>query len=404
MTEKHAVVFGAGKIARGFIAHLLALSGYEIVFVEKSAELILLLRQRGRYKVHVMGAPEKSICIGSFAVISSEDESRVAREVAEASVIFVSIGGPNLPQIAPLLAKGILLAATEGRTAPLNIILCENYFQPGAWLRRMVREQLNPKAKDWFQRQVGIVETMVLRSSVEPTGEMKAEDPLSVKVQDMWEMPADQEAFVGPVPPIHGLVPREKFHAALTRKLYTYNAINAVFAYHGYLKGYKLLSDAANDHDLIQEAEACSHEAGEALCKRFGFDPEEQEQFAKSAIAKYQKREIVDPIERNARDPIRKLNRNDRLVGPACLALEEGIQPAALSRAIAAALLYDSPADPAAKKIQTLIQTTGLAAALTEICGISEYGELMEMIRKAYDPLREQPRSAAEPQSEGMSF
>src|SRR5262249_16787486 len=155
----------------------------------------------------------------------------------------------------------------------------------------------------------------VLRSSIEPTEEMKAADPLSVKVQDMWEMPADKEAFVGAVPAIQGLAPKEKFQASLTRKLYTYNGINAVFAYLGHLKGYQLLSEAANDPELIQQAEASSRESSIALCKRYGFEPTEQKQFADSAIAKYQKREIVDPIERNARDPIRKLSRNDRLVG-----------------------------------------------------------------------------------------
>ena len=47
--NKNAVVFGAGKIARGFIAHLLTLSGYRITFVEKSDALVSHLRERGKY-------------------------------------------------------------------------------------------------------------------------------------------------------------------------------------------------------------------------------------------------------------------------------------------------------------------------------------------------------------------
>ena len=76
--QKQAVIFGAGKIARGFVAHLLALSDYKITFVEKSPELVGLLRQRGRYKVHIMGAPEKSINLEGFEVVSTDQ----AREVA----------------------------------------------------------------------------------------------------------------------------------------------------------------------------------------------------------------------------------------------------------------------------------------------------------------------------------
>lgn len=392
MIEKQAVIFGAGKIARAFIAHLLTISGFDITFVEKSPDLVALLRERERYKVHIMGAPEKSMVIQGFGALQSDDVLLVAEKVAVAAVVFVSIGGPNLPQIAPLLAAGIEAAAAAGRTEPLNIILCENFFQPGVWLRGMIAERLAPGANEWFKQHVGIVETMVLRSSIEPTEEMRAEDPLSLKAQDMWEMPADKEAFVGAIPPIQGLAPKEKFQASLTRKLFTYNAINAVFAYLGYLKGYELLSDAANDPDLIREAEDCSREAGEALCKRYGFDPVEQKQFAASATAKYQKREIVDPLERNARDPVRKLSRNDRLVGPACLALEEDLRPVALSRAIAAGLLYDNPQDPAAQKVQSLIQKEGLATALKGICGLNEQDELIEMITKAFEQLKKQER------------
>ncbi len=384
MLEKNAVIFGAGKIARAFIAHLLTLSGYRITFVEKSPELLALLRERRRYKVHILGAPEKSIVIEGFEALSTDQADAVAEKLSQATVVFISIGGPNLPQIAPLLVAGVRRAMAEGRKVPLNIILCENYFQPGVWLRRMVTEQLAAHESDWIANYVGFVETMVLRSSIEPTPEMRAEDPLSLKAQDMWEMPADKEAFVGPVPEIVGLVPKEKFQASLTRKLFTYNAINAVFAYLGYLKGYELLSDAANDLELIEVAQAAAREASESICKRFGFDPEDQREFAAAAIAKYQKREIVDPIERNARDPVRKLARNDRLVGPAALSLEEGGNPVALARAIAAGLRYDPAGDPAAQKVQTMIRDSGIDAALRDVCGIDPSGKLAEMVRKAY--------------------
>ena len=388
MSGKHAVIFGAGKIARAFISHLLTLSGYHITFVEKSPELVALLRERKQYKVHILGAPEKSIVIKDFEAFTTLQTDAVAEKLSQATVVFISIGGPNLPQIAPLLAAGIRWSVKEGRKDPLNIILCENFFQPGAWLRQLVSEQLAAREMDWLKQNVGFVETMVLRSSIEPTAEMKAEDPLSLKAQDMWEMPADKESFVGPIPEILGLAPKEKFQASLTRKLFTYNAINAVFCYLGYLKGYELLSDAAHDPELIKVAEAAAREASEAICRRFEFDPEDQRQFAAAAIAKYQKREIVDPIERNARDPIRKLARNDRLVGPAMLALEEGGNPVALARAIAAGLRYDPAGDPAALKIQTMIRDAGIDAALRDVCGIHPEGKLADLVKRAYAELK----------------
>jgi mannitol-1-phosphate 5-dehydrogenase len=267
---------------------------------------------------------------------------------------------------------------------PLNIILCENHFQPAKWLRTLLAQQLNDTEISWCNTHVGIVETMVLRSCVEPTPEMMKEDPLSLKVQDMWDMPADKDAFVGDVPKIHGLSPKENFEGRLVRKLFTYNAINALIAYAGHLKGYTLLSDAANDPELVRLARTASDEAGKALCETYGFDPEDQHQFAEAAIAKYQKREIVDPLERNARDPVRKLSRNDRLVGPACLAFKCGIPPVALSFAIAAAFHYDNVGDPAAERLQSMIQGVGIGETIHKVCGIDPESGLAHMIINDY--------------------
>jgi mannitol-1-phosphate 5-dehydrogenase len=380
--DREAVIFSAGKIARGFIAHLLTLSGYRITFVEKNPALVELLCQRGRYSVEIMGAPEKSITIENFKVLGTDEVAAIAEAVAHASVVFVSIGGPNLTQVAPLLAAGL-----EKRTSGVNIILGENYFQPAQWLRKLISEQLPEEKQEWFAREVGIVETMILRSTIEPSEEMKAKDPLSLKAQNMWEMPADKSAFSGEIPPIEGLSPKDNFQGGLIRKLFTYNCINAVIAYAGAWKGYTLLSDAANDKELADLAREAYRESSEALCQRYGFDREEQRQFAEAAIAKYQKKEIVDPIERNARDPIRKLSRNDRLVGPACLAMEYGTRPAGISRGIAAALLYDHAEDPASAALKALIREKGIRATIGEVCGIDRDGELADLIVKCYEEL-----------------
>lgn len=197
---------------------------------------------------------------------------------------------------APLLAAGL-----ELRPAGLNIILGENYFHPAKLLRQAIGQHLPVAKHQWFTSEVGIVETMILRSTIEPTDEMKASDPLSLKAQDMWEIPADKEAFVGKVPPVLGLSPRDNFQAGLIRKLFTYNCLNAMIAYIGHLQGYEFLSEAANDPEIAELARQAYRESCDALCERYGFDREEQKQFAEAAIAKYQRQEIQDPIERNAR-------------------------------------------------------------------------------------------------------
>ena len=384
-SDKTAVIIGAGKIARGFIAHLLTHSGFRLTFVDKSAQLAFLLKERECYHIHIMGSPSKDTVIDGFDVLHFADTTAIARRIAQADAVFVSIGGPNLPEIAPILVAAVRVAIQADRKDGLNILLCENYFQPARWLRSLITKSLTEIEVGWFSRHVGIVETMVMRSVIEPTTEMRIKDPLSLKAQDMWRLPADGAAFVGPPPAVFGLVPTDNFEGGLIRKLFTYNALNAMIAYLGFLKGYKLLSEAANDPELLKTALIANEESGEALCQKYGFLPEEQRQFGEAAIAKYQKQEIVDPIERNARDPLRKLGRNDRLVGPACLAIECGISPRALSIGIGAALHYYNEADPTAVRLQSMLRDQGPVDVIRTVCGLDANSELTPLVLEAYD-------------------
>lgn len=75
-------------------------------------------------------------------------------------------------------------------------------------------------------------------------------------------------------------------------------------------------------------------ESCQAQIEEFGFDKNEQEEWMNAAFAKFRDKNIPDPIERNAADPVRKLARSDRLIGPALLAVKHGIDPTGLIEAI----------------------------------------------------------------------
>ena len=52
---KKALIFGAGKIARGFIGQLLYLSDFEITFVDIYQPIVDKLNEKKQYHVHVLG-------------------------------------------------------------------------------------------------------------------------------------------------------------------------------------------------------------------------------------------------------------------------------------------------------------------------------------------------------------
>ena len=375
-----ALLIGAGKVGRGFLGHLAFRSGCALTFIDVNPQLVDLIRERRAYHLHLLTAPPRDETVSGINALAPNDPE-VEAAGREASVVFVSIGGPNLASAGSLLGR-VLRSRAE---APVNVIVGENWPKAAAELR----------AASGLPSSVGVAEATILRSCIEPTEAQRAADPLSVQVQDFWELPVDADALVQPLPNIVGLVPTTHFENALQRKVYTYNAINATIAYLGYHRGHALLADAANDPAILSHAKGVMGEVDEAICNAFGFDPDDQRQYAARALDKFRNPLIVDPIERQVRDPIRKLGRHDRLVGAAMLALDAGIAPSELALSIAAALRYRNSADPAAVRLAQLVDDLGPASALARIAGLEMDSHLVELVMRRYDDVNSLIREQA---------
>jgi len=105
---------------------------------------------------------------------------------------------------------------------------------------------------------------------------------------------------------------------------------------------------------------------------RHGFDPAEQQKHVDDLFGRYRNRGLGDTVARVARQPIRKLGRDGRLIGSALLALEYDIAPTRIIDGIVAALRYDEPTDQEAAKLQTMIAQRGIGAVVGEVCGLDQ--------------------------------
>src|SRR5690348_15968945 len=160
-SEQPVVIIGAGKIARGYVGHLAALAGRPLVLVDVSETVVRLLNERGQYTVHILGNPEKSMVVKNLTALQASDP-RVADAVANARVLFVSVGGPNVPAVAVTLAPGLRARRAAGG-AKLNIVCCENWRRPGELLRERLNEQLAGDDQAYLAASVGIADATVLR-------------------------------------------------------------------------------------------------------------------------------------------------------------------------------------------------------------------------------------------------
>lgn len=383
------VIFGAGKIARGFVGHLLYMSGIEFTFVEKVDSLVDLINERKEYLVNILGDESKNTVVKGAKALKFSQEEEIAEAIAQADCVFDAVGGKNLEGIVPFLIKGIERRA-EMNPKPINFVTCENWKLPADILRKGISEGINEAYRAFFEENVGITEAVIMRSAIESTPDMLAKDPLVVNVQDFWEFPFDASRLKAPMP--EGMIclkPIYEFTGFLERKFYTYNAANGTTSYVGALLGYKYIADAAYDERILKLLDGVYKETATALSKKHNFPFDEQWAFTRTSLRKLQDRNIVDYIERNARDPMRKLGKDDRLVGSARLCLEYGVKPENLAVAIACAMHYEEPTDEFAFRLKEIRETEGYDAILEKVCSVDPNGELGLLVKEKIALLKE---------------
>lgn len=390
---KEIVVFGAGKVGRGFLGQLFTESGYEVTFVDVDRELIEALNARGGYRLRLVdNEGTHELWISPVRAIDGRDVDRAAAALKEVELAATAVGARALPAIAPIIARAIAQRADQGIELPLNLITCENLKNADAVLRAAVRERLEPRYYPFLEERVGFVKAVI--------GRMMPPIPLKVRQQNpalmitepyRGDLLISREEFVGPVPEVSGLRVEPHLEAWVARKLYLHNAGHAMLAYLGYLKGLTYGYEALHDPDVRPLFDQALDESVRALVAEFGFQESKLRAYVVGLIPRLDNRALGDTILRLARDPLRKLGPEDRLAGPARLALSHGIVPQGLAWGIAGALLFDSPDDPHALQLQERIAAQGVEATLSSLCALdpTSHEPLISLVLARYKALKQ---------------
>ncbi len=373
------IIFGAGKTGRGFIGHLCSASDKDIVFVDKDEELIARLKQKQTYQINMLNKEKVNIEINPRHYFSIDDPSWMD-VFASAKICFTAVFGNNLEDLAGPIAKGIEYRIENGNDDPMNIITCENLSHSASVLRKHVVDRMHdPVSVQYLDAKVGFVESIILKTCLSDP-----DHPLNLIAQDFNDLPCDRDAFKGNIPEITGLKPMLDFQNQLIRKIYTYNCINALITYMGAARGYKYLFEASRDPEIYPIAVNAGLEASKALVAEFDFDPEEQEAWVRGALNKFSDAGIPDTIFRNGADPRRKLGREDRLIGPANLALKHHFIPHAIIRGILAALEYEDEAF----SMKSAVALMGIEWILQQYCNLDPGEPLFQIIKQYYQQSR----------------
>ncbi|KAM5538686.1 hypothetical protein V8D89_007715 [Ganoderma adspersum] len=384
-----AIHFGAGNIGRGFIGPLLVESGYHVVFADVDKDIIHLLNARDSYDVLILD--ENQVHHNSVSNVSGlvSTSSDVVQEFADPAVDLVTtaVGPTILEKVAGTIAKG-LQARREAGGGPLNVIACENVINQTTLLREYVFKTLSDEDKAWVDENVGFADCSVDR--IVPPYESDGHDsPLDVGVEDFYEWVVDEGALRRTPVRLKGVKLTKDLQAYVERKLFTLNCGHAIIAYLGFLKRHSTIDTAVADQEIRDIVyTALRDEAGAALMRRHQFDEAEYGQYVDKIMERFANPLLKDDVVRVGREPLRKLSKGDRLLGPTSMALEFGLPTDNLSIGIAAAFLYDVPEDTQSVELQDRIKREGISKVVADVTGFEEGGEEHRKVIAAYQQFR----------------
>ncbi|GHF20617.1 mannitol-1-phosphate 5-dehydrogenase [Pseudolysinimonas yzui] len=347
MTSPQAVHFGAGNIGRGFIGLLLHEAGYEVVFADVNADLIGTLQSTPSYRVIEAGAGGvEKVVTGYRAIDSNADPDGLVAAIASADVVTTAVGPNILRFVAPAIAAGILARPVSAR--PLAVMACENALGATALLRAEVEKHA---AADAVGLRAIFANTAVDRIVPEQSGA-----GLDVLVEPYCEWAVESTPFGSGTPDIPGAHFVPDLAPYIERKLFTVNTGHATTAYYGRLAGHATIAAALADAAVRAAVEAVLAETAAFLVAKHDFPAAEQRAYLEKTLERFSNPAIDDSVERVGRQPIRKLSRHERFVGPASEIAESGGSAEALLGAMGAALRFDAPGDEEAVKLQGMLR------------------------------------------------
>lgn len=379
-----AVHFGAGNIGRGFIGKVLSDSNVAVTFADVDAPLVDQLSHDQSYKVKVVGSECQIDTVTHVTAVNSASSDVIDR-IVHTDLLTTAVGSNVLNIIAKTIAKGLTKRFEANNSSPLNIIACENMVRGTTHLKNEVYSHLDESFHARCDELVGFVDSAVDR--IVPPSEAANDDLLEVTVESFSEWIVDEQQFKGGVPNIAGMEKTDNLMAFVERKLFTLNTGHCITAYLGALKGHETVRDAIQDPEIRAEVKTAMEESGEVLIRRYGFDKELHAAYIEKILGRFANPYLRDEIDRVARQPIRKLGENDRLIKPLLGTIEYGTKNKTLLKGIAAAFKYVNETDPQAVELQDYLKVSGLKATLAHYTGLDENGiEAME-IEKIFNAL-----------------
>jgi mannitol-1-phosphate 5-dehydrogenase len=369
------VIVGAGKLSCGYLCPLFRDAGWEVVLSARTQDAANRIRAAGGFGVRVTGSGVTRQLSDVPAVATGT--AAFEQEVAAADLVVTAVGVSKVRGLGPSLARAL---SSRDPTLPLQFWVVENQ-DCAPVLEESVRAAaaraglaLPPVAFAGAVAEVAVGRGD-WNSSVRP---VFVGDPIR-------RMRIDASALIAPLPRLPAVEPTACYRARLQEKLFVFNGGHALCAYLGVLRGHRSIDRAVRDRLLRPLVAGGMLEAARALNSAYPALGNDVLVSVAKAIRRFEDAELADPVDRVGRDPLRKLQPHDRLVGAAQLVQETlGHVPSYFALGIAGALLYRSDHDGEARRLRRMLERKGLAHVLSAVCGLEPEDELAKAVTQRY--------------------
>lgn len=383
MSTRPVIIWGAGRIGRGFLAEVFSQNGYSLTFVDMMRPLIEQLRAADGYTIwKATNEGVSSVRIESYDALHIDDGGAIMKKMLEPNpIVSAAVQASMLGSLADMLSPYIRARAAQKPDEPMDIVLSVNSMMPDqAFFQALERAfEGEDQVLNYVHSKVGLSVTVVMRIVPQTPKEYLEADPLAVFTNGFPELVADRKGFKGPLPILPMLRLTDRIEAEEVRKIYTLNMVHATSAYLGLPKKYTYIKEAAADPALRPLLRAALEESAVGLSGEYGFSGEDMARWTDRMMGLIENPHMWDDLLRLGADSLRKLGPDDRLVGAARLAIKHGGKPSTIARAIRMGFLYEN-ADEGTQLVRGVYREKGLEGALKEICGLSPDEPLYQMV------------------------
>tara|TARA_Y200000002_G_scaffold345221_1_gene318962 strand:- start:777 stop:1877 length:1101 start_codon:yes stop_codon:yes gene_type:complete len=315
--KKKILIYGAGAIGRGYLPWIFPEKYFDFYFVDVNKKLVSLLRKKKYYE--------------TFKIINYKYYSK---KIFPKNVYILN-------EEIPHLNKFELIITCVGTRQSNNIFKNISLFK-----KKIICLENDPFVVENYKKETkkenmffGIPD--VISSNTAPK-KIKKNNELNL-VTENGICYIDQKINIKNINA--KLLDKKNLRSQWLAKLYIHNSSHCTAAYLGSIIKKKFLHEALENKNIKRIVKDCINELSEMLIKKYNMNKKFVSFYGSKEYKRFSNKFLFDPISRVAREPFRKLQPKERLIGAANECLSVGIEPAALSIGIIAAINYDNTKD-----------------------------------------------------------